>query len=295
MNHRRPKVTLVIVPRERFSFSIESLKNIYNKTKYDFNLVYVDGNSPGYLKRFLKKYSEEKGFKHLRSSRFLHPNQARNLGYEQVAADTDYVVFLDNDVLVNKKWLEALVNCAEETGAALVGPLYLEGDIGDEKIHMAGGDMVIKEENGVRRLTIDMHHHEKKLKELEKPLERFETENVEFHAVLVRKTFLDKYGPMDEQLLTTREHVDICLIAKEAGLPIYLEPESVIHYVNPYPLQLSDFRFHFFRWGKESTITTINRFKEKWNIDLEKQRVDIINGRKKTAVKIYLKHLLGRA
>lgn len=295
MTSSNPKVTIVVVPRERFSFSIKSLKNIYRTTSYDFDLVYVDGNSPAYLNRFLQEYSKEKGFKHVRTDHFLHPNQARNVGFKEVSDDTEYVVFLDNDVLVNNNWLTELVKCAEETKAALVGPLYLEGDVGEERIHMAGGDMVVDESDGKKRLSIDMHHHMKKVSELEKPLERFQTDNIEFHAVLVRKSFLNEHGPLDNELLTTREHVDICLIAKEAGESIYLEPKSVIHYVYPYPLKLSDFRFHFFRWDKQGTITTIRRFQEKWNIHLDKDRVDIINSRKKKAVKAYIKSKLGMA
>lgn len=291
INH--PKVTIVVVPRERFSFSIESLKNIYEITDYDFDLIYVDGNSPRYLKNFLRKYSAEKGFNHLRKDSYLHPNQARNIGFCEVLPDTKYVVFLDNDVLVRKHWLKELVNCAEETEAALVGPLYLEGEVGEERIHMAGGDMVIEETNGIKRLSIDMHHHMKKLSELHEPLKRFKTENIEFHAVLIRKSFLDEYGPLDDELLTTREHVDICLIAKEAGLPIYLEPKSVIHYVYPYPLKLSDFRFHFFRWGKQATLKTIDRFEEKWNIHLDRGRAEVINSRRKKAVKAYIKSKIG--
>lgn len=295
MKKNNPKVTIVVVPRERFSFSIESLKNIYDITSYDFDLIYVDGKSPGYLKRFLERYSKEKGFKHIRTNYYLHPNQARNVGFKAVSEDTEYVIFLDNDVLVRENWLTELVKCAEETSAALVGPLYLEGDVGEERIHMAGGKMVVDESDGIKRLSIDMHHHMKKVSELEEPLERFQTDNIEFHAVLVRKSFLDKYGPLDDELLTTREHVDICLIAKEAGLPIYLEPKSVIHYVYPYPLKLTDFRFHFFRWDKQGTITTIKRFEEKWSIHLDKGRVEVINSRKKKAVKNYIKNKLGLA
>ncbi len=41
-----PKVTLVVVPRERFSFTMTSLENIYEMTDIPFKLVYVDGGSP---------------------------------------------------------------------------------------------------------------------------------------------------------------------------------------------------------------------------------------------------------
>lgn len=41
-----PEVTIVVSPRERFSYTRESLESIYEHTKAPFKLVYVDGGSP---------------------------------------------------------------------------------------------------------------------------------------------------------------------------------------------------------------------------------------------------------
>ncbi len=42
---QKDKVTIVVVPRERFSVTQRSLENVYAETDYPFTLVYVDGNS----------------------------------------------------------------------------------------------------------------------------------------------------------------------------------------------------------------------------------------------------------
>lgn len=42
----QPKVTLIVNPRERFSYARQSLESIYANTEYPFNLVYVDVCSP---------------------------------------------------------------------------------------------------------------------------------------------------------------------------------------------------------------------------------------------------------
>jgi hypothetical protein len=49
-----PQVTLVVVPRERFSCTQESLESIYEHTEFPFKLVYVDGNSPAKVQRYLE-------------------------------------------------------------------------------------------------------------------------------------------------------------------------------------------------------------------------------------------------
>src|SRR5207249_8335576 len=58
-----------------------------------------------------------------KTERHLVPNEARNIGLRRVR--TRYVVFIDNDAVPAPGWLERMVECAEETGAWVVGPLYL--------------------------------------------------------------------------------------------------------------------------------------------------------------------------
>jgi hypothetical protein len=75
-----PQVTIVVVPRERFSCARESLESIYQYTQTSFNLVYVDGNSPVKVKRYLQAQAQEKNFQLIRTDYYLSPNQARNIG-----------------------------------------------------------------------------------------------------------------------------------------------------------------------------------------------------------------------
>ena len=50
-------------------------------------------------------------------------------------------------------WLEALVECAEDTNAAIVAPLYLIGELEDQIIHMAGGIIEVANSNNENRST----------------------------------------------------------------------------------------------------------------------------------------------
>ena len=62
-----PLVTIVVVPRERFSCARASLESIYEHTTIPFELVYVDGNSPKDVYQYLKAKSQEKQFKLVRN------------------------------------------------------------------------------------------------------------------------------------------------------------------------------------------------------------------------------------
>ena len=179
-----PDVTVVVVPRERFSLIPRSLDSLYAGTAMPFRLVYVDGGSPPRVQRYLEVESAKRGFRLIRSERYLAPNEARNMGLAQ--ARGKYVVFIDNDVLVSPGWLHALVRCADETGAWLVGPLYCFGEPASTKVHMAGGTAHIEVRDGRRYLAERHHVPGHWLKECRSTLRRTQTELMEFHCLLAR-------------------------------------------------------------------------------------------------------------
>jgi GT2 family glycosyltransferase len=267
-----PKVTVVVSPRERFSYAQASLESIYEHTQTPFNLVYVDGGSPKSVRRYLAQKSTEKNFILLRTEHFLSPNQARNLGLTQV--NTDYVVFVDNDLHVSAGWLAALLQCAQETNAAVVCPLTCIDQPLHEKIHLAGGEARIMLEfqgEKVRRRVHEKHYFvNRPVAEVKDQLQRQRCEFAEFHCMLVKREIFEKIGKLDEQLLSTREHIDFCLRVTRAGGTIYCEPSSVVTYVPEILHRWSDLAYFMLRWSDDWEIKSLKHFRKKWNLDKDK-------------------------
>ena len=258
-------VTLVVVPRERFSYAQTSLESLYEHTKIPFKLVYVDGNSPPKLKRYLEEQSRLKGFQLIRTEQYLYPNQARNLGLQLV--DTRYLVFVDNDVVVSPGWLSALVNCAEETDAAVVGPLMCQHEPIHQEVHFAGGESHIwVDKFGRRRLREKMLHQGKQVDELRSHLQRSPTELAEFHCVLVRRSIFDQVGLLDEAMLNTKEHLDFCMTVREAGRAVFFEPASLVTYVPGPPQEWADVHYYMLRWSNNWTLESLKHIREKWDL-----------------------------
>lgn len=272
MNHKQ--VTIVVVPRERFSYTKQSLESVYENTTSPFSLVYVDGGSPAKVKRYLEAESQRKGFHLVRTNRYLSPNQARNLGLQKV--DSKYVVFLDNDVIVTPGWLDALVQCAEDTGAWAVGPLYLEGPLSSQVIHMAGGKVLIKEVDGKRMIQSKMRFFTKRVPDIQSQLIREPTDYVEFHCMLLRREAFERIGLLDEKLLSSREHIDVGLSVKKAGGSIYIEPASVVTYMVPTSVTLSDIPYLMLRWSEAWNRATIDHFQSKWDLHLHERQMGIL-------------------
>ncbi len=263
-----PFVTIVVVPRERISYARESLQSLYAHTDVPFRLVWVDAGSPPRTRDYLRDQARARRFELVRIDDYLSPNQARNVGLDRVT--TRYVVFMDNDVIVAPGWLGPLVRCADETGAAIVGPLNCEGPPLHEIIHFAGGECGIRQEHGGGRIerhmvdTIDRQGQ--RLAEVRAQLRRQQTSVAEFHCLMARTDIFDTIGRFDEAMLTVRENLDFCLAVAQAGATIYIEPASVITYLGYQPLAWRDIPYYVLRWNDAWTLSSLHRFRDKWRL-----------------------------
>ncbi|MBE9098059.1 glycosyltransferase family 2 protein [Vacuolonema iberomarrocanum] len=260
-----PNVTIVVSPRERFSFTQKSLDSLYEHTQMPFHLVYVDGNSPPSVRDYLATQATEKGFELVRVDHFLTPNQARNIGISKVK--TQYVAFVDNDVIVSPGWLEALVQCAEEANADIVGPLTCQDEPVHETIHFANGvARVIVDVKGRRRMREKMTRQGQRVTENRAKLERVQAELVEFHCMLVNMQVFQKLGPLDERFMNTKEHVDLCMSVAEAGGSVYFEPDSLVTYVPGIAWTLPDLHYYMLRWSDAWERSSLAHLQQKWNL-----------------------------
>jgi GT2 family glycosyltransferase len=276
MSTSEARATIVVVPRDRFGVTQRSLESVLAHTEPPFELVYVDGGSPRPVRAYLEAEAEAWGFTLVRTEEYLPPNRARNLGSAHVA--TEYTVFVDNDVVVTDAWLSALVGRADATAAWVVGPLYLIGELDDEAIHAAGGELGIAGPRGQRRLTTVHCLQGERLAELDEPLRARRCGFAEFHCMLVRTDALDRLGPLDEKLLSTREHEDFCMSVHGRGGEIWFEPASVVSYLPPPrrpgapprlgpPLRWSDLAFHTQRWSEAWNRRSLEHFVQKHGIE----------------------------
>ncbi len=260
-----PQVTIIVSPRERFSYTRESLESIYENTQVPFKLIYIDGNSPKDISEYLQNQAQEKGFKLIRTDYYLIPNHARNIGLAEV--DTKYVAFVDNDIIPASGWLKALIDCSEDTEATVVGPLMCQYLPIHEEIHFAGGEShIVVDAKGRRRLREKMYKQGKQVTDPRVKLERTPTELCEFHCMLVRTEMFQHLGMLDEQMLNTKEHVDFCMNVAQSGYTVYFEPTSVVTYVPTSPMRFSDLHYYMLRWSDAWELKSLAKLREKWNL-----------------------------
>lgn len=266
-----PSITLVVSPRERFSYIQPSLESIYRHTRIPFELIYVDVDSPKHLRHYLAQSAAERAFTLLRTNYFMSPNQVRNLALSH--ARTKYVLFIDNDIHVSPGWLEHLWQCAHETDAAVVAPLLCVGKPLHERVLMAGGEVRIVSERYNRtvhrRLYKECYHVNRSASLMQRQLKRQPCEYAELNCMLVKREIFEQIGPFDEKLLSAREHVDFCLNVAKVGGKIFCEPKAVVTCVPTMPNQWSDLAYFMLRWSDAWEAASLIHFQNKWKLDMD--------------------------
>lgn len=188
-----PLVTIVVTQRERMSAAKEALEAIFANTDQAFDLIYVVGQQSGARSRWLNAQAAKHGFSVIAAGRPLTPAEARNLGARQ--ARTEFVLFIENDVIPMRGWLSHLLACAEETGADAVVPMTCEGRPLHSTVHHVGDEThTPPDPDAPTEARQDFHEefHQQGLNRLEvaAQLSRRRTAHCEMHCFLVRRQAL---------------------------------------------------------------------------------------------------------
>jgi GT2 family glycosyltransferase len=252
------------VPNQCFNYTQRSLESIYKYTDIPFNLIYVDGCSPSKVKQYLELQSQRKGFHLIRTEKYVSSNQARNIALKHV--DTEYVVFINNDILVTANWLNKLMRCAQKTSASAVSPVCLQGTVENLAIHSAGGCLEFRYRDGNLDLFEERSFINNYFDKVQPLLTCKATQMIDLSCVLVHTPTLNKIGEFDEHLINFGQDVDFCLALFAVGGTIYLEPESIINYLPVTELKFSDVPYYFLIWNYVWKRKSINYFQEKWGL-----------------------------
>ncbi len=145
----------------------------------------------------------------LRHPRSKGPAAARNTGLG--VCTTDFVAFLDSDVVPRRGWLEALLGHFCDPAVALVAPRI---------VNLAQPDSLVARYEAVRS-SLDLGQREA-------PVVPYGTVSyVPSAAIICRRSVLNEVGGFDETL-KSGEDVDLCWRFVEAGARLRYEPIAMV-------------------------------------------------------------------
>lgn len=263
-------VSIVVSPRERFSSIVGTLAEIVASVPTDIEIIVAEGGTPETVRNEIRKIASARRINWISVAHPLTPNASRNIGFEQ--SHSKYVVFVDNDITFEIGWLEALVGRAEADEADVVAPLICIGPPRAKVIHHAGGTLHLDSKNS-NLIVVEKHRL------MDVPIEQFspemappENEVGEFHCILVRRTLLEKIGPLDERLIT-REQMDFALRCKTVDAVVRFEKDAIVTYEAREKFTDEDLRYHLFRWSDDLAVRSMDAFESSWGIRLDRERI----------------------
>ncbi len=212
------RVSLVILTWNQLDVTRACIDSLRRHTAPEHEWVFVDNGSTDGTVGFLRTLAAE------RANTVLIEN-ADNLGFARgcnqgrEVATGEYVLFLNNDVVVTEGWLDGLRECLMATPrAGFVGPMT-NAISGRQQVDAVGYDTL----EGLEAYAADWrarHRHQ-----------RVTSARVVGFCMLGRAALLDRIGGFDESFGTGNfEDDDLCLRAELAGFRNVIAGDVFIHH-----------------------------------------------------------------
>jgi GT2 family glycosyltransferase/glycosyltransferase involved in cell wall biosynthesis len=211
----QPRVSIVIPAYNKFAYTAACLRSIAaHAGPTPFEVIVVDDCSSDATPERLAQIS---GVRAIRNEHNLGFIGSCNAGAQ--SAQSEFVLFLNNDAVVTAGWLEALLRCAEEEpdagliGAKLVYP--------DGRLQEAGG-IVFADGSG---------WNYGRLADPNDPRYCFrrEADYCSGAAILLRRDLFNELGGFDARYAPAYyEDTDLAFAVRAAGKKVFYEPASVV-------------------------------------------------------------------
>lgn len=215
-----PTVSIIVLNyngKEYVDGCFDSLAKIsYPKDKYEVIMI-DNGSSDGSVEYVRKKYPRVKIITLNKNCGFTGGN---NLGVR--LAKGDYVVFLNNDVVVDENWLVKLVMMAISYADAIVTSKALFLDKPDIINHDGSKATLIGRGFCVNFGRKDRNSGDISAKFVVQPYGA---------SMLVKKDIFEEIGAFDEDYFTSLEDLDLGLRAWLFGHQVIYVPTSIFHHV----------------------------------------------------------------
>jgi len=198
---------------------VDSLRNIEYR---DHVIIVVDnGSDIEKYNKLLSLIEENESIKIVRSEKNLLYAGGNNFGYEYAKRfNPDYVLFLNNDTIVDRQFLRRLVDFMDKhNDVGVVGPKIYYSEKPDTIWH-AGGY--------VNFLTGKIAHYGLREKDDSRWNVAREVDYVSGCALFIRRQVFDRIGGFDESFGIYTEDVDLCFRVKKMGYKVVYVSDSII-------------------------------------------------------------------
>lgn len=245
--------SIIILTFNQLEYTKKCLESIRRYTSEPHEIIFVDnGSRDGTVEWLRRVVSENSNYRLIENKENKGFAAGCNQGIRE--ARGEFILLLNNDVIVTEGWLSGLINCLKSSpDAGIVGPMT-------------------NNISGLQRIKVDY----KKEEEIDDFARRFhETymgrriphRRIVGFCMLFRRELIDRIGLLDETFGTGNfEDDDLCLRAELAGFRNYIAADVFIHHYGSRSFIGNKIDYNATMGGNRK------RFNEKWNaisVDIE--------------------------
>gem|GEM_PF-2542398 len=217
---REHLLSIVVLTRNLLNYTRQCLESIERHTSVPYEVIVVDNGSTDGTTEFLEQWASESNNRHFITNR-------ENLGYAKgnnlgiAKASGQYVVLLNNDVVVTPRWAERLLACAARddsigiVGAvtnAVSGPQYVDQALYDKESLAGLDDFALEWARKHYRETIH-------------------AVRVVGFCMLIKRAVIQRIGGLHERYgLGNFEDDDFCIRAAIAGFRSVIARDCFVHH-----------------------------------------------------------------
>lgn len=223
-------ISIIIPAFNQLGYTRQCVDHIQKYTDIPYELIMIDNGSTDGTGDFLKTQSVQI----ISNENNKGVYSAWNQGLK--ASKSDFIVIMNNDILVTPHWMSALLQFSRENPRRVVGPAMREGALNYPILEFSG------------KLT-GACLHAKRVNEL-----------CNFSLVLFRRSFLDEVGLFDEQFFVARGDDDMILRLKQREIGLAVTGSSFVHHYSEKTQEVKTVGFDI----KEIRINDDRLFQRKW-------------------------------
>lgn len=216
--HSMPEISIIVPVYNQIEYTLNCLRSIMKQeTPFSYEVLIMDDCSPDSTVQLLKNIEGLRYYKNQKNLGFL-----RNCNRGAELAHGNYLVFLNNDTLVEANWLMSLRELFDsQDNVGLVGSklVYPDG-----RLQEAGG--IVWEDASAWNWGHSQDPQHPRYNYVR------DADYISGASIMIEKDFFDRLNKFDERFLPAYyEDTDLCFSVRAAGLRVVYQPASVaVHY-----------------------------------------------------------------
>ena len=213
------KTSIIILTFNQYAETRQCVESLRKRTQGNYELIFVDNGSLDDTQRYLAQLKQEDpSIQVIANAKNLGFSAGNNQGI--ACATGDYILLLNNDVILTDDWLERMIACLESDPAiGVVGPVT-NNAVGQQLIPVS----LEQNDAEIQRYAC--------MQTLNYVGSWFETHRIIGFCFLMRRAVIERAGTLDDSFGPGGyEDYDYCLRIKQAGYKIMVASDVFVYHI----------------------------------------------------------------